>query len=48
MMMGHKPIKSDQNDNRKNDEKIDSQDVEVFFERYIAQIQKLAIAVDQL
>ncbi|MFC1631469.1 hypothetical protein ACFL2I_02840 [Candidatus Omnitrophota bacterium] len=32
----------------KNDEKIDAQDVEVFFERYIAQIQKLAIAVDQL
>lgn len=32
----------------KNDEKIDSQDVEVFFERYLAQIQKLAIAVDQL
>jgi len=31
----------------KNDEKIGSQDVEVFFERYIAQIQKLAIAVDQ-
>ena len=32
----------------KNDEKISGQDVEVFFERYIAQIQKLAIAVDQL
>lgn len=32
----------------KNDEKIDSQDVEVFFEKYIAQIQKLAIIVDQL
>ena len=32
----------------KNDEKIGAQDVEVFFERYIAQIQKLAIAVDQL
>ncbi len=32
----------------KNDEKIGTQDVEVFFERYIAQIQKLAIAVDQL
>ena len=32
----------------KNDEKIDAQDVEVFFERYITQIQKLAIAVDQL
>lgn len=32
----------------KNDEKIDAQDVEVFFERYIAQIQKLAVAVDQL
>ncbi|MBL7092114.1 MAG: hypothetical protein ISS24_01775 [Candidatus Omnitrophica bacterium] len=32
----------------KNDEKIDAQDAEVFFERYIAQIQKLAIAVDQL
>ncbi|MBL7085105.1 MAG: hypothetical protein ISS43_03230 [Candidatus Omnitrophica bacterium] len=32
----------------KNDEKIGSQDIEVFFERYIAQIQKLAIAVDQL
>ena len=32
----------------KNDEKIDAQDVEVFFARYTAQIQKLAIAVDQL
>lgn len=32
----------------KNDEKINAQDVEVFFERYIEQIQKLAIAVDQL
>lgn len=32
----------------KNDEKIGAQKVEVFFERYIAQIQKLAIAVDQL
>ncbi|MBN2097014.1 MAG: hypothetical protein JW714_00895 [Candidatus Omnitrophica bacterium] len=32
----------------KNDEQIDAQDVELFFERYIAQIQKLAIAVDQL
>lgn len=32
----------------KDDEKIGAQDVEVFFERYIAQIQKLAIAVDQL
>ncbi len=32
----------------KNDEKIDAQDVEVFFQRYITQIQKLAIAVDQL
>jgi len=32
----------------KNDEKIDAQKVEVFFERYIAQIQKLALAVDQL
>lgn len=32
----------------KNDEKIAGQDVEVFFERYIAQIQKLAIAVDKL
>lgn len=32
----------------KNDEKIGAQDVEVFFERYINQIQKLAIAVDQL
>lgn len=32
----------------KNDEKIAGQDVETTFERYIAQIQKLAIAVDQL
>ncbi len=32
----------------KNDEKIDAQDVEVFFARYIAQIQKLALAVDQI
>lgn len=32
----------------KNDEKISGQDIEIFFERYIAQIQKLAIAVDQL
>ncbi len=32
----------------RNDEKIAGQDVEVFFERYIGQIQKLAIAVDQL
>lgn len=32
----------------KNDEKIGAQDAEVFFERYIAQIQKLAIAADQL
>ena len=32
----------------KDDEKIAGQDVETFFERYIAQIQKLAIAVDQL
>ncbi len=32
----------------KNDEKIGAYDVEVFFEKYIAQIQKLAIAVDQL
>ncbi len=31
-----------------NDEKIGAQDVEVFLERYIAQIQKLAFAVDQL
>lgn len=31
-----------------NDEKINAQDVEVFFERYIAQIQKLAVAVDRL
>ncbi|MBN3037983.1 MAG: hypothetical protein JW869_01040 [Candidatus Omnitrophica bacterium] len=31
-----------------NDEKIGAQEVEVFFERYIAQIQKLAIATDQL
>ena len=30
----------------KNDEKIGSQDVEVFFEKYINQIQKLAIVVD--
>ena len=35
------------NDN-KNDEKIAAEDIEVFFARYIAQIQKLAIAVDQL
>ncbi|UCB56512.1 MAG: hypothetical protein JSV30_04705 [Candidatus Omnitrophota bacterium] len=32
----------------KNDEKIASHDVEIFFEKYIAQIQKLAIIVDQL
>lgn len=32
----------------KNDEKIGAQDVEVFFKRYIAQIQKLAILVDRL
>ena len=32
----------------KNDERIAGQDVETFFEKYIAQIQKLAIAVDQL
>lgn len=32
----------------KNDEKIAGQDVETFFKGYIAQIQKLAIAVDQL
>ncbi|MCQ9208907.1 MAG: hypothetical protein NG712_05985 [Omnitrophica bacterium] len=32
----------------KNDEKISGEDVEVFFARYITQIQKLAIAVDQL
>jgi hypothetical protein len=32
----------------KNDEKINAQDVEIFLERYITQIQKLAIAVDQL
>lgn len=32
----------------KNDEKIGGQDAEVFFERYITQIQKLAIAIDQL
>ena len=32
----------------KNDEKIGSLDVEVFFDRYITQIQKLAIAVDKL
>lgn len=32
----------------KNDEKIAAQTAEVFFERYVAQIQKLAIAVDQL
>ncbi|TRZ48975.1 MAG: hypothetical protein D4S01_09470 [Dehalococcoidia bacterium] len=31
-----------------NDEKIAGQDVETTFERYIAQIQKLAVAVDQL
>lgn len=32
----------------KDDEKIGAQDVGVFLERYIAQIQKLAVAVDQL
>jgi len=32
----------------KNDEKIARQDIEAFFEKYIAQVQKLAIAVDQL
>lgn len=32
----------------RNDEKIAGQDVETFFERYIGQIQKLTIAVDQL
>lgn len=32
----------------KNDEKIAAQDVEVFFARYIDQLQNLAIAVDQL
>jgi len=32
----------------KNDEKIGSEDIEVFLEKYLAQIQKLAILVDQL
>lgn len=31
-----------------NDEKIASQDVEVFLEKYLAQLQKLATSVDQL
>ncbi len=32
----------------KNDEEINGQNVEIFFEKYIAQIQKLAIAVNGL
>lgn len=33
---------------KKNDEKIAGQDVTVYFEKYIGEIKKLAIAVDQL
>lgn len=33
---------------KKNDEKIAGQDVAVYFEKYIGEIKKLAIAVDQL
>jgi len=31
-----------------DDEKIQGQDVEIFFEKYINEIKKLAIAVDKL
>ncbi|MBU1852927.1 MAG: hypothetical protein KJ957_02645, partial [Candidatus Omnitrophica bacterium] len=31
-----------------DDEKIQGQDVEIFFEKYINEIKKLAVAVDKL